>query len=327
MNNQTAMKTHRPVPLDEIQAAQARLQGAVMRTPLIRLNVEDAAAEIFLKLENLQPTGSFKVRGAGNALALLDGEKLAEGVWTASAGNMAQALAWHAQRLGIPCGVVVPEDAPPIKIAAINRLGARIVKTPFGDYQQIQRQHSFKAMSGTLIHPFSDAAVMAGNAVIGLEILDDLPDVDAILVPYGGGGLSCGIAAAVRALRPQVKVFACEVESAAPLAASLSAGKPVEVEYRASFVSGIGAPFVFPEMWPLASRLLDGSLVVSLEQVAAAIQRMAGRAHIIAEGAGAVATAAALAGMAGKGKVACIVSGSNIDLDKLINILLGYVPE
>lgn len=298
-----------------------------MRTPLTRLNVDDAPAQVFLKLENLQPTGSFKARGASNALALLGKETLAGGVWTASAGNMGQALAWCAQRLGIPCSVVLPEDAPAVKIAALTRLGARIVTTPFAEYQQIQRQHDFADMPGTLVHPFSDPAVMAGNAVIGLEILDDLPDVEAIVVPYGGGGLSCGIASAVRALRPEVKVYACEVETAAPLAACLAAGRLVEIEYRASFVSGIGAPFVFPEMWPLASQLLERSLVVSLGQVADAIRRLAERAHIIVEGAGAAATAAALAGMAGKGKVACIVSGSNIDLDKLITVLLGHVPE
>jgi len=318
---------HQPIQLDEIQVAQRRLRSSVLRSPLVRLNVEDAPAEIYLKLENLQPTGSFKLRGAGNAMAAAGKEKLADGVWTASAGNMAQSLAWHARRMGVACTAVVPDDAPEVKIAAIARLGARIVKVPFPAYQEIQRLHTFEGMAGMLVHPFGDPAVMAGNGTIGLEILEDLPDVNAILVPYGGGGLSCGIASAIRLVSPQVKVYACEVQTAAPLAASLAASSPVEVSYTPSFVSGIGAPFVFPEMWPLAELLLDGSLVVSLAQVAEAIRLMAGSNHLIAEGAGAVPVGAAMAGLAGGGKIACVLSGGNIDKEKLIRILQGYVPD
>lgn len=316
------MLSHQPIPLEEIILARQRLAGKVLRTPLVRLNVEQAPAEIYLKLENLQPIGSFKLRGAGNAMLQIDPEELKNGVWTASAGNMAQAVAWFARQMGIPCMVIAPDDAAPTKLAAIRRLGASIRQVPFAQYQQIEKEHACEGVSGRLVHPFGDEAVMAGNGTIALEVLEDLPDVDAILVPYGGGGLSCGIASAVRALQPHTRVYACEVETAAPLAGSLMAGKMVDVPYAASFVNGIGAPFVFPEMWSIASTLLEGSLVVALEQVASAIRLMAERNHVIAEGAGAVPVAAALAGSGGCGKVVCIVSGGNIDPEVFTKILL-----
>lgn len=320
------MQPQPPIPLTDILAARQRLAGLAVRTPLVRLELEDAPAEIFLKLENLQPTGTFKLRGAANALYALDRAALATGVWTASAGNMALALAWCARRLGVPCTAVVPEDAPLVKLAALQRLGARLIPLPFADYQAVQRTHHCPVTAGRLVHPFGDPAVMAGNGIIGLEIVEDLPDVDAVLVPYGGGGLSCGIACAVNAVRPQARVYACEVETAAPLSASLAAGRPVEVPYTPSFISGMGAPFVFPEMWPLASRCLAGALVVSLVQVARAVQLLATHNHVIAEGAGAVAAAAALAGLAPAGKLVCVVSGGNIDPEKLLIILRGEVP-
>ncbi len=320
------MMDHLPIPLDSVRTAWKRISNTALRTPLVRLNLENSPAEIYLKLENLQPVGSFKMRGAGNAILSAESHKLAHGVWTASAGNMAQAVSWYAYQFRIPCTVIVPDDAPSAKLEPIQRLNGRIVKVPFIDYQTIQREHSHPGMEGLLIHPFGDDAVMAGNGTIGLEILEDLPTVDTIIVPYGGGGLSCGIASAIKAACPQVKVYAAEVATATPLASSLSAGRPVEVPYTPSFISGMGAPFVFPEMWPLASRLLDGSLVIEIEQVASAIRLMAERHHIIAEGAGAVALAAALAGKAGHGKIACIVSGGNLDPYKLIKILQGDLP-
>jgi threonine dehydratase len=320
------MIDHRPIPLNAIHAARERIIGTALRTPLIRLNLDVTPAEIFLKLENLQPVGSFKMRGAGNAILSADRQQLAQGVWTASAGNMALAVAWYARQFHIPCTVIVPDDAPVVKLAAIQRLNARIEKVQFADYQAIQCEHGYPDLDGLLIHPFGDEAVMAGNGTIGLEILEDFPAVDAIIVPYGGGGLSCGIASAIKAVSPQVKVYAAEVATATPLASSLSAGRPVEVPYTPSFVSGMGAPFVFPEMWTLASHLLDGSLIVELVQVVSAIRLMAERHHIISEGAGAVALAAALAGKAGHGKVACIVSGGNLDPHILINILQGELP-
>jgi threonine dehydratase len=292
----------------------------------VRLNGDSAVAEIWLKLENLQPIGSFKLRGAGNAMHLAPAETLAKGVYTASAGNMAQGVAWNARAVGVPCTVLVPDHAPQTKLEAIERLGGRIVKLPFDRWWQVLLDHGYPGMEGLFIHPVSDPNVIAGNGTVGLEILEDLPDADAILVPYGGGGLSCGIASAVKALRPQARVFACEVETAAPFSASLKAGKLVAVAYTPSFVDGIGAKSMLPEMWPLASTLLAGSLVVSVAEAAAAVKLVAERNRVIAEGAGAASVAAALKGVAGARKVVCVVSGGNIDSGKLARILQGEVP-
>lgn len=311
------------IALEAIQAAAERLRlaDAALRTPLLRLPVDDAPAEIYLKLENLQPIGSFKLRGAGNAMALAGREALAQGVYTASAGNMAQGVAWNARRLGISCSVVVPDHAPATKLAAIERLGGRVIKLPFERWWDVIVSGAYDGLDGLFIHPVRDADVMAGNGTIGLEILEDAPDLDAVVIPYGGGGLSCGIASALRALKPDTRVYAAEVESAAPLAASLRAGQPVEVAYEPSFVDGIGGKSVLPEMWTLARALLDGSLVASLDEARAAIRLLAERGRVIAEGAGAAPVAAALAGRAGGGKVVCVVSGGNIDRGVLAGIL------
>jgi threonine dehydratase len=314
------------IPLDEIYAARERIAGSAIRTPLLRLNLDDAPADIFLKLENLQPIGSFKLRGAGNAIALADPEELARGVYTASAGNMAQGVAWNAKRLGIPCRVIVPDHAPGAKLDAIARLGGEVVKVPFATWWQILVDHGYPGEEGFFVHPVSDPAVIAGNGTIGLEILEDLPDVDTVLVPYGGGGLSCGIASAMRPLKPDTKVFACEVETAAPFAPSLEAGRPTDAEYIPTFVDGIGSQSVLADVWPLARRLLDGSFVVSLDQIAAAVRLLLERNHVVAEGAGATPVAAAIAGKAGSGKIVCVVSGGNIDSSKLTKILAGEVP-
>jgi threonine dehydratase len=239
---------------------------------------------------------------------------------------MAQGVAWNARRLGIPCTVVVPEHAPATKLAAIERLGATVVKVSFDAWWDILVTHRHDGMQGHFIHPVSDPAVIAGNGTIGLEILEDLPDVDTVVVPYGGGGLSCGIASAVKALRPQTRVLACEVETAAPLAAALAAGEPRTVPYQASFVDGIGGKSVLADMWPLAQRLLDGAVVVSLAETAAALRLLMERNRVVAEGAGAAPVAAALAGKAGGGQVVCVVSGGNIDAAKLAAILDGRLP-
>src|SRR6266850_4037763 len=252
--------------LEEIRAARERIASSILRTPLLRLQADDAPAEIHLKLENLQPIGSFKLRGAANAMRLQPRDALARGVYTASAGNMAQGVAWNARLLGVPCSVVVPEHAPRTKLDAIERLGARVVKVPFDVWWSVIVEHCYPGMDGLFIHPVSDPAVIAGNGTIGLEILEDLPDVDAILVPYGGGGLSTGIAAAARALRPGVKVFACEVATAAPLAPSLADGSPRAIEYKPSFVDGIGGRSVLPEMWPMVRGLVEDSIPVSLDR-------------------------------------------------------------
>jgi threonine dehydratase len=313
-----------PVPLADIEAARERIADSIVRTPLLRLNVDNAEvpdAEIYLKLENLQPIGSFKLRGAGNAIGLASPGELARGVYTASAGNMAQGVAWHARRLGIPCTVVAPDHAPETKLAAITRLGATIIKVPFAEWWQVLVTRTYPGLDGFFIHPVSDPAVMAGNGTIGLEILEDLPDVDTILIPYGGGGLSCGIATAVRALKPDTKVFACEVETSAAFSAALAAGRPTKIDYTPSFVDGIGSGSVLDEMWPIAKSLLNGSIVMPLADVAEAVRVLAGRNRVIAEGAGATPVAAAMTGKGGTGRIVCIVSGGNIDFEKLTRIL------
>jgi threonine dehydratase len=314
------------VPLEEIRAAAERIRGDVVRTPLLRLPVENAPAEIFLKLENLQPIGSFKLRGASNAIATAPPEALAHGVWTASAGNMAQGVAWQARRRGLRCTVISPDHAPATKLEAIRRLGAEVVQVPFQEWFQVLATHTFPGMRGHFVHPVSDPAVMAGNGTIGLEILEDLSHPDTVLVPYGGGGLSCGIASALRALRPQTRVFGCEVDTAAPLSASFAAGAPARILYRPSFVDGIGSPFVLEEMWPRARALLQGALVSSVEEIAAAVRLLVERVRVVAEGAGAAGLAAALAGRGGGGQVVCVISGGNLDAGKLARILRGEVP-
>jgi len=313
--------------IEQIEEARAIIADSAIRTPLVRLNVRDAPAEIYLKLENLQPIGSFKIRGAANAMGHVPPAQLAQGVYTASAGNMAQGVGWRARELGIPFSVVVPDHAPQTKLAAIERLGGKIVKVPFDEWWQILLEHKCEGLDGLFIHPVSDTHVMAGHGTIGLEILEDLPDVDAVIIPYGGGGLSSGIAAAIRARKPDTKVYACEVETAAPLAASLAAGEPREIAYSPSFVDGIGSKGLLPEMWPLVRNLIDGSLVMSLDEVKAALRLLAERNRVIAEGAGATPVAAALSGKAGSGKIACVVSGGNIDLGKLCIILAGNARQ
>ena len=314
------------IPLADIRAARERIAGAALRTPLVRLGTDDPAAEIHLKLECLQPIGSFKIRGASNAMSLASRESLAEGVWTASAGNMAQGVAWNARRLGIPCTVVVPDGAPQTKLKAVERMGGTIVAVPHDEWFDTFRTHKREGVNGLFVHAFSDDAVMAGNGTIGLEILEDLPDVDAIVVPFGGGGLVSGIASAVRALRPQTKIYAAEASTSAPLAASLAKGEATEIKHQRTFVDGIGGPRVFPEMFTLAQELLEGAVAASLEEISAAIRMMVERNRVVAEGAAGAAVAAAVAGRAGGGKIVAVVSGGNIDTKALVTILQGGVP-
>lgn len=309
------------ISIAQIDEARKTIAGSAIRTPLIRLNLAEAPAEIYLKLENLQPIGSFKIRGAANAMGHLAPELLARGVLTASAGNMAQGVAWRARELGIPCTVVSPETAPDTKVRAVERLGGRVIKAPFEDWWRAFSERAFPGVDATFIHAFDDLNVMAGNGTIALEIVEELPDFDAIVIPWGGGGLTCGIAAALRALNKKCKIYAAEVATAAPLAASMAAGSPQAVDFQPSFVDGISAKLVFPEMFDRARELIDGSLVAELDQVASALKLMAERNHIIAEGAGACPVACALAGKAGGGKVVCIVSGGNIDPATLCRIL------
>lgn len=311
------------VTLQDIKDAQQRIKGKVNRTPLVRFYSDDLPGEIYLKLENLQPIGSFKLRGAYNAMSTADGSLLKDGVYTASAGNMAQGVAWNAKLMNIPCTVIVPDHAPQTKLDAITRLGAKFIKVPFNDWWQVLVTRKFEGMKGLFVHPVSDPLVIAGNGTIGLEILEDLPDVDAVIVPYGGGGLISGIATAIKTIKPGVKVFASEVETAAPLSTSLAAGEPVKVDYKASFVDGMGSGGLLSEMWPLVRKLVDGSIVLSLKQIADVIKLLIERNRVIAEGAGGSSFAAALTGKAGAGKIVCVISGGNIDAEKLIRILSG----
>ncbi len=332
----TPFATSRP-GLDALRAAQRRAGVHALRTPLVRLPTRPGEREIWLKLETLQPIGSFKIRGAANALAALAPAELARGVYTASAGNMAQGVAWVARALGIRCRVVVPDSAPEAKLAAIASLGGEVVKAPFERWWRVLVERTFEGMDGCFVHPVSDETVISGNAGVGLEILDELPAPGAVLVPYGGGGLACGIALALRAAGSAAPVFACEVETAAPLRAAFTAGAPRVSAHQPSFVDGIGGREVLAEMWPLASTLLAGTLVVSLPQVAGAIRTLVSRARVVAEGAGAAALAGALAAelatAPGGGRVplpagplVCVVSGGNLDAAVLARILLGELP-
>ena len=307
--------------LSSVKRARDVIAGAAIRTPLVRFNVDTGPTEIFLKLENLQPIGSFKIRGAANAISHLSPQELELGVVTASAGNMAQGVAWVARKLGIPCTVIAPETAPDTKVLAIERLGGQVIKVTFEDWWRAFEERGYAGVKGTVIHAFDDENVMAGNGTIALEILEDLDEPDAVVIPWGGGGLTCGIASVMRELRPQTKVFTAEVVTAAPLAASINAGKPTEVDYQPSFVDGIGAKRVFPNMFERAKGLIDSALVATLQEVAAAVRLLVERNRVVAEGAGACPVACGLSGKAGAGKIVCVVSGGNIDAHKLANIL------
>ncbi len=309
-----------PITVAQAEEARRNIATTAFRTPLVRCNIDDPA-NLYLKLENLQPIGSFKIRGAANVMARTPRHELDRGVLTASAGNMAQGVAFCARRLGIKATIIAPDTAPATKTLAVERMGGRVIKVPFAEWWQTFQTRSFPGVDATFIHAFDDPDVMAGNGTIALELLEDLPDLDAVVIPFGGGGLSCGIAAVLRALAPRVRIYAAEVETAAPLAAALAAGETRTVEYQPSFVDGIGSKTVFPNMFELARKLLDGSLVVTLNEAAQAMKLAAERNRVIIEGAAACAVAAALSGRAGTGKIVAIVSGGNIDLDKFSHLV------
>jgi threonine dehydratase len=315
-----------PISLAEIERARETIRGAAVRTPLIRLPV-DAPAEIWLKLENLQPIGSFKIRGAVNAIRQAPREATANGVVTASAGNMAQGVAWAARELGVPATIVVPEHAPQTKLDAILRLGGVVVKVPYERWWEAIVESRYDEAEGLFVHPAQDERVMAGSGTIGLELVEDLPDADAVLVPWGGGGLFTGIASALKALRPATRAYAVQPETGAAVREAIEAGEPREASFSPSFVDGAGAKVVLPAMWERAEPLLAGNAVVTLDQTADAVRLLAERARVIAEGAGALAVAAALSGEVPGGKLVCIVSGGNIDADRLATILRGETPD
>ena len=317
----------RHIPLSAIEDAARAIYDPVIRTPLVRLDLPLSlvdrlgGVEIFLKLETLQPIGSFKIRGAHNVIRQLPASDLADGVWTVSAGNAAQGVALAARVAGARCSVMVMDTAPAAKLQAIERLGATIVRATYDECWRTVESHASDRMRGLFVHPFDDDRFIAGNGTAGLEIVTDLPDVDTIVAPLGGGGLLAGVASAVRAIRPSVQVFAAEPETASPLDTSLKNGRASYFEgWQASFVDGAGGKSVLPTMWPLLSRLLDGSIVVTLPEVAAAMKLVAERCHVIAEGAAGCAVAAALTGRA-RGKIVAIVSGGNIDLPRFASLV------
>jgi threonine dehydratase len=315
------------VDLEQIRAARANLDPSIIRTPLVPFNFFEAPCEIFLKLECLQPTGSFKVRGAANSLAVAGREATGRGIYTASAGNMAQALAWLARKSGIKCTTIVPDSAPETKLAAIRRYGAELLQVPFEEVWEVVANHGYGPLSQQFfIHPFADDSMIAGNGTIGLEILEDLPDVDSVVVPFGGGGLFAGIATAIKTLKPSVKMYASETETAAPLTAAIGAKQPKKVQRIPSFVDGIGSTIVLEEIWHFVNSLLEQSIASSIDSIAGGIRLLAERNRIVAEGAAGSGVAAALSGKAGKGKVVCVISGGNIDSEKLAKILEGITP-
>ncbi|MGA2756922.1 MAG: pyridoxal-phosphate dependent enzyme [Solirubrobacteraceae bacterium] len=314
------------IAIDEIRAARERIAGAAVRTPLVRLEVDGAPGEIWCKLETLQPVNSFKIRGAANCVRAADPALVRGGLVTASAGNAAQGVAWMARELGVAATIAVPEHAPATKLDAIARLGGSVVKLPYADWWQAIVSSRVEGVEGFFVHPVSDPAVMAGNGTIGLEILEDLPDLDAVVIPYGGGGLTAGVASAVRALAPHTRIYTVEPDTGAAAVAARAAGEPVAIDYTPSWVDGSGSRGVLAEMWPRVAPLIDDALVVTLAETAAAVRLIAERLRVIAEGAGALAVAAALAGHAGGGRIVAIVSGGNIDFSTFAAILRGQEP-
>ncbi|HUP50079.1 MAG TPA: pyridoxal-phosphate dependent enzyme [Thermoanaerobaculia bacterium] len=314
----------RPVTLEEIRAARERIRGVAVQTPLVRLLHGMDAPEIWLKLENLQPINAFKIRGAANAVALLDPAARARGVWTISAGNAGQGVAYAAREAGVPCTVVVIETAAETKVQRMRDLGAHLVQAPFDACWKAMDDRSFPGVEGTFVHPFDDHDFIAGNATLGLEILEDLPQVKSVVAAIGGGGLITGIGSAIRTLAPQVRILGAEPETAAPGAASFAAGAPRVFDgWQPSFVDGAGGKSIFPRMWERMQGVVDGSIVVSLDEVKEAMRIVAEKTRVIAEGAGALAVAAALSGKAGEGPVVAVVSGGNIDLRKFAELVLS----
>jgi threonine dehydratase len=311
---------------EEVASARRILRDVAMRTPLVKLREDRPGTEIFLKLENLQPLGSFKIRPAYHMLASLDRSRLDHGVLTASAGNFGQGLAYAARRLGLAATAIVPEAAAETKVSALRDLGAKVIRVPFDDWWTALISRSFPGEQGLFVHPVAERAVVAGNATIGAEILEDLPDCKAVVVPFGGGGLLSGIGSVMRRHDPGIRMIAVESEAATPAGAALRNGRPTTVPHRQSFVDGMGSTSVLAEMWPLVREVADGAVCVSFDQIAESVRLLAQRHRIIAEAAGAASVAAALAGEAGEGKIVCIISGGNIDVPKLRAILEGKTP-
>jgi len=319
----TTIPPVRSIDLSEIRAARERIASTIVRTPLVRLELGPDFPEVYLKLENLQPINAYKLRGAANAVAMLSDSERKQGVWTISAGNAGQGVAYAARKAGVPSTVVAIETAPAAKLERMRALGAKLVLVPYEVAWKTLDDRAYPSVEGTFIHPFDDDNFIAGHGTMGLEILEDLPETATVLAAIGGGGLIAGVGSAIKALRPQTKVVAVEPETAAPLALSLAAGTPQEFkEWKASFVDGAGGQSVFPRMWERMKPLVDDSLVVSLEDTRRSMRLMAEKARVIAEGAGALPLAAVLSGQVkGPGPIVCIVSGGNVDLNKFCELI------
>src|ERR1041384_6143548 len=316
------MSAVRPIELAEIRAARERIAGTIVRTPLLRLELGPRFPDVRLKLENLQPINAYKLRGAANAVAMLSDEERKRGVWTISAGNAGQGVAYAAREAGVPCAVVVVETAPKSKLERMKALGAKLIPVPYEVAWKALDERSFPNAAGTFIPPFDDDNFIAGHATMGLEILEDAPDAAAVIASIGGGGLITGVGSAIKALKPEIKIFGVEPETAAPLSLSFAAGSPQEFKnWQHSFVDGAGGQSVFPRMWERMKAVVDDSLVVSLEATRRAMKLMAEKARIISEGAGALPLAAVLSDKHGKGPFVCIVSGGNVDLKKFCELI------
>ena len=311
----------RPIPLSDIEEARKRIGGTVIRTPLVKLDA-GTGADIYLKLENLQPTNAYKIRGGANAVAHLSEDERARGVWTISAGNAGQGVAYAARAFGVPCSVVAIETAPQTKIDRMRALGAEIVPVSYEDAWRAAESHAFEGMEGTFVHPFDNHDFIAGHGTMGLEIVEDLPEVRAVIAAIGGGGLITGVGSAVKALKPDVEVIGAEPETAAPYAYSLEHGGPQRFpDWKASFVDGAGGKSVTDRMWERMQAVVDRTITVTLDETRQAMRLMAEKARVISEGAGALSVAAALTGKAGEGPIVCVVSGGNIDLDKFSELV------
>ena len=312
----------RPIPIDDIEQARERVAGTVLRIPLVKLDLGEGGPDIRLKLESLQPTNAYKIRGATNAVAKLSHEDRARGVWTISAGNAGQGVAFAARRFGIPCTVVAIETAPQTKLDRMRALGATIVPVSYDDAWVAAETHEFEGLEGTFVHPFDNHDFIAGHGTMGLEILEDAPEVSTVICAIGGGGLITGVGSAIKAKHPDVTVLGAEPETAAPYALSLREGGPRKfTDWQASFVDGAGGKSVTERMWQRMRPVTDGTITVTLEQTAKAMRLIAEKTRTIAEGAGALALAAALSGEAGEGPIVCVVSGGNIDLDKFAELV------
>ena len=312
----------RPIKLDEIKDARQRIAKTIVRTPLIRLELGSDFPDIRLKLENLQPINAYKLRGAANAVAMLAESERKRGVWTISAGNAGQGVAYAARQAGVPCTVVVIETAPESKIGRMRALGAKLIPVSYDVAWKALDDRAFPGAEGTFVHPFDDDNFIAGHGTMGLEILEDAPDTTAIIASIGGGGLITGVASAIKAIKPEIKIFGAEPETAAPAALSFDKNSPqVFKNWKASFVDGAGGQSVFPRMWERMKPLVDDYIVVTLEETKKAMRMMAEKARIISEGAGALPLAAALTGKAGKGPIVAIVSGGNIDMKKFFELI------